>query len=100
MDIGSKKEQDWIALTNLGRNLSRSLSSICCDIARNKSTLTSTSGFPKKSSNVARYKYQLKLSGYSREQITSDREPSHDSQVSTTFPLIMLYPIIPAANRE
>ena len=50
--IRSKKEQNWIALTNPGRNLSRSLSSICCDIARNKSTLTSTSGFPRKKQYV------------------------------------------------
>ena len=37
--------------------------------------------------------WEPKLGGSSHEQITIDRRPSRDSQVSTTF-LIMLYPII------
>ena len=39
--------------------------------------------------------WEPKLGGSSHEQITIDRQPSRDSQVSTTF-LIMLYPIIVA----
>ena len=39
--------------------------------------------------------WEPKLGGSSHEQITIDRRPSRDSQVSTTF-LIMLYPIIVA----